>query len=421
MKILLINNDGAGFADYIDVQDNTSVQDLFAQRIGAGKESNYLIRVNRLPVARDQILQEGDRISITPTKIEGAVVSRAATRSANRRSTKQYLMAVKIEQALRADSTPQQVNLVEVETIQALQRLGRMQSLASSRGLQFAATHVRQQLVNKLRSIRESIDQSLATMVCSAEQKFSASMRDIMHDLSALETEFDDVQFVRRRQSLSVTTPPIELEGVSLGRFQIVLELPNLSRSHPYRVIAKDPQPATSCDSTTHPHVQSETLCEGEGQQAIKQALADGRIYDFFQIIHQILQTYNRHSAYIAIGDWFGVECSDCGSSVSEDDSVACTRCGDRTCDQCCCSCEGCDETFCDGCTSSCEGCHANYCNGCISSCDRCEKPFCEDCLTENQCDDCLEEVQAATEAEASPETELEVHTLCLGETAVFA
>ena len=72
MKILLINNDGAGFADYIDVQDNTSVQDLFNQRIGAAQESNYLIRVNRLPVPRDQVLQEGDRISITPTKIEGA-------------------------------------------------------------------------------------------------------------------------------------------------------------------------------------------------------------------------------------------------------------------------------------------------------------------------------------------------------------
>ena len=33
----------------------------------------YLIRVNRQPVASDQVLQEGDRVSITPTKIEGAL------------------------------------------------------------------------------------------------------------------------------------------------------------------------------------------------------------------------------------------------------------------------------------------------------------------------------------------------------------
>ena len=73
MKILLINNDGGGFADYIDVPVGTSVKQLFDQRIGAGRESNYLIRVNRQPVARDQVLVEGDRISITPTKIEGAL------------------------------------------------------------------------------------------------------------------------------------------------------------------------------------------------------------------------------------------------------------------------------------------------------------------------------------------------------------
>ena len=72
MKILLINNDGGGFADYIDVPEDTTAQGLFDQRIGSGKESNYLIRVNRQPVARDQILVEGDRVSITPTKIEGA-------------------------------------------------------------------------------------------------------------------------------------------------------------------------------------------------------------------------------------------------------------------------------------------------------------------------------------------------------------
>ena len=72
MKVLLINNDGGGFADYIDVPDRMTAQELFNQRIGAGKEANYLIRVNRQPVARDQVLTDGDRISITPTKIEGA-------------------------------------------------------------------------------------------------------------------------------------------------------------------------------------------------------------------------------------------------------------------------------------------------------------------------------------------------------------
>jgi len=73
MKVLLINNDGGGFADYIEVPEGTTVRQCFDKHIPNASPANYLIRVNRQPVPSDQALQEGDRISITPTKIEGAV------------------------------------------------------------------------------------------------------------------------------------------------------------------------------------------------------------------------------------------------------------------------------------------------------------------------------------------------------------
>ncbi len=72
MKILLINNDGGGYADYVEVPDGTTVAQLFERQIGSSQPSHYLIRVNRQPCPADQTLQDGDRISITPTKIEGA-------------------------------------------------------------------------------------------------------------------------------------------------------------------------------------------------------------------------------------------------------------------------------------------------------------------------------------------------------------
>ena len=72
MQILLINNDGGGYADYVEVPDGTTVAQLFERQIGSSKPSDYLIRVNRQPCPADQVLQDGDRISITPTKIEGA-------------------------------------------------------------------------------------------------------------------------------------------------------------------------------------------------------------------------------------------------------------------------------------------------------------------------------------------------------------
>ncbi len=72
MKVLVINNNGGGFADYVDVAESTTVAQLFEQQIGSAKPENYLIRVNRQPCSADQVLQEGDRISITPTKIDGS-------------------------------------------------------------------------------------------------------------------------------------------------------------------------------------------------------------------------------------------------------------------------------------------------------------------------------------------------------------
>jgi hypothetical protein len=73
MRILYINNDGGGFADYIEVDPGISVSKLFAQQLPGRKAEDYLIRINRQPTSEDQTLQEGDRVSFTPTKIEGAI------------------------------------------------------------------------------------------------------------------------------------------------------------------------------------------------------------------------------------------------------------------------------------------------------------------------------------------------------------
>ena len=72
MKVLVINNDGGGFADFVDVPESTTVREMFERTVKSSSPHNYLIRVNRQPVPQDQTLREGDRVSFTPTKIEGA-------------------------------------------------------------------------------------------------------------------------------------------------------------------------------------------------------------------------------------------------------------------------------------------------------------------------------------------------------------
>jgi len=71
-RILFVNNDGGGFADYLDVEDGTTVENFFQEQLPDRKAGDFLIRVNRQPIARDYVLADGDRITMTPTKIEGA-------------------------------------------------------------------------------------------------------------------------------------------------------------------------------------------------------------------------------------------------------------------------------------------------------------------------------------------------------------
>ena len=74
MKLLWINNDGGGFADYIDVATGTTVEQFFGQQLPGRQADDYLIRVDRQSVPRSHVLQDGDRVSITPTKIQGAAL-----------------------------------------------------------------------------------------------------------------------------------------------------------------------------------------------------------------------------------------------------------------------------------------------------------------------------------------------------------
>ncbi|MGV3483993.1 MAG: MoaD/ThiS family protein [Planctomycetaceae bacterium] len=72
MKVLLISNDAGGFAHHVEAPGGTTVGQMFERHIGTLHADNYLIRVNRQPATIDQPLHDGDRVSFTPLKIEGA-------------------------------------------------------------------------------------------------------------------------------------------------------------------------------------------------------------------------------------------------------------------------------------------------------------------------------------------------------------
>ncbi|MGD0770252.1 MAG: molybdopterin converting factor [Tepidisphaeraceae bacterium] len=63
---------GRGFADQIEVAEGTTLGQLFQQRMPGSDPHNYLIRVNPQPAVAEEPLAEGCRVSVKPTKIQGA-------------------------------------------------------------------------------------------------------------------------------------------------------------------------------------------------------------------------------------------------------------------------------------------------------------------------------------------------------------
>jgi molybdopterin converting factor small subunit len=71
MNVFYLNNFGGGFADNVRIEAETTIEQFVKEHV-EGDAANYMIRVNRLPVEASYVLKEGDRISVTPTKIAGA-------------------------------------------------------------------------------------------------------------------------------------------------------------------------------------------------------------------------------------------------------------------------------------------------------------------------------------------------------------
>ena len=72
IRLMYINNSGSGFAHPIDVAEGTTLGALFAERMPGCDPHDYLIRLDRQPAGADEVLRDGCRVSITPSKIEGA-------------------------------------------------------------------------------------------------------------------------------------------------------------------------------------------------------------------------------------------------------------------------------------------------------------------------------------------------------------
>lgn len=273
--------------------------------------------------------------------------------------------------------------------------------LAEQRNWRAAAGRERAALASEL----EYLARQITTLVNACHAKPSGgvpSLRLLYEELMGTEAEFGAVEFTE--SMISVTTESIVLEDVALGPFQIRLHLDRMDMETPYTVVALEPNPAASCSDTTHPHVNGERLCPGEGRSAINAALAEGRLFDFFTIVDRILHHYTQGSAFVELDRWYGVPCHDCDCSVNEEDASSCYGCTEQLCDDCRIPCGGCSESCCSGCIDRCARCEEYSCSGCLVRCRSCRRDVCDGCREDDLCETCREELEEeyAEEAETA-------------------
>ena len=233
-------------------------------------------------------------------------------------------------------------------------------------------------------------------------------LSEVAEEIRALQDEFGDVEFNWDEKALCAVTEPITLDEVYLGRFRIALyieKLGELCHQVPYFVMAIDPHPAATDEAVTHPHVSNEQVCEGDGAAAIRAALEAGRLTDFFTLVRSILTTYNPDSPYVALADWFGTPCYECGYVMDRENVYYCTYCENAVCDDCSAVCESCAEVVCKSCACTCEICERSLCPHCAKTrCSECESVCCASCLDDGLCPDCKEERDHDEEQETDDE-----------------
>lgn len=290
----------------------------------------------------------------------------------------------------------------------------RLLRLAELRGWKLAAARVRREAASQFRMLGEEFMQLAQQMEPRRTRVGAATAADVYRDLLDLTQEFGELRYEREANQLILRTEHIELDEIELGRFEIRLDLKRRHAETAYRIVALDPNAAASRPELVHPHVLDENLCAGDGRQAIKAALAAGRLFDFFQLVTAVLTTYNPESPYLELDDWFSQACHDCGALTNEESGSCCPECNAWLCCECESICEACGEYSCQRCLATCGSCEQPCCAACLRSC---QQSFCQSCLTEEErCTHCHEEANetCSRTAAAAP-----VHPVRVGQITV--
>lgn len=72
ITIQVVSNEGAGFVEKVTLPKGTTFGQYFDQRHPNVSPKDFTLKLNRAQPSRDAVLKDGDFLSMTPSKMEGA-------------------------------------------------------------------------------------------------------------------------------------------------------------------------------------------------------------------------------------------------------------------------------------------------------------------------------------------------------------
>lgn len=206
------------------------------------------------------------------------------------------------------------------------------------------------------------------------------SIGNITDELKAVITEHGGFNF--EDNIITSELGPFEINEINFGKFQVSFGIDLLCSSDycaNLSVEALDPNYPGSRTSFSHPHVDHNMLCVGNGKKPLFKASRQMRLSDMYSIISSILSTYGK-DPHISIEAWTGFECGDCGRYYDQDSHTICTKCESGYCNDCIKICCDLGQLVCGSCESSryeCMGCYKKMCVECVDLCKDCNFKFC--------------------------------------------
>ena len=165
--------------------------------------------------------------------------------------------AAAIHQGLVSRRRKDEISLPEDNWADAL-NIVRQIGKARERGWHRAAEKLREDLVWPIESCRSRLETLVAQLNKHSAISPLPTASELLRDLLALQSEFDEVSCDLKKHEVWVTTSPIKLEGLDLGRFEICLNWNRLNARNPYRIVVVRWTPIRRLvdDKVTHPHVR---------------------------------------------------------------------------------------------------------------------------------------------------------------------